>query len=170
MRTAWLHALLGLAIAWAYVSYYLRPCPLRASLPHGVWAADCTPDVLAHKRPLVLLDRAARPRDLLSTVFRWQFVRAAGPEPLAPGGQARVVARARFTLLSCAGPGDATVELWHPRGPGADPDAAVRLHMGQTLVLPPWWGARVADGAGVTALRLYDTFHLALRALLPHRP
>lgn len=157
------------AVAFVYVRYYARPCPIGAALPKGVWAADCTPEVLREKRPVVLLDRAARPIDLLSTVFRGQFVQSRAPARRPAQEAAPSVARARFTLLSCEGPGDTVVELWHPRGAGAEPDAAVRLHHGQTLVLPPWWAARAAEGAALVEIPLWDPVLAVVRLVLTTR-
>ena len=147
-----------LVVAVAYTRWHLTPsgeCTLLQTRLDSV-----TPELLAEKNPVVLLDRVTRHADLLRTVFRFQYVWAASPAAATGDWQE---ARSRFTLL-CAPPIDgydgALVDITHPRRVGGI--VRVVLRPGQTLVLPPWWWYRAEATAMPAAMpevrRLYALF------------
>ena len=148
-------------------------------------ASAVTAELLSERRPLVVEDAMVDPTDLLRTVFRWQYVRASGPEfaydlaadlaadPLAhaPALGAPVATKARFTLLYFPYPWPGgQVTIGPKRDFQATPEAAplevaVSLSTGRVLVLPPGWLYASAT-PGLTSLRLDDPVSLVFHRFL----
>ena len=158
-------AAVGLTTVYAYLRFYTTPCaPADARAVLAVHAAECTPGLLAERRPVLIQDHAARPEaDLPATVFRGMHVRADPPRDAA-GCR---VSHARFTLLfdPAADPGH--VEIRHPAR-GEQEAVRVRMRRGQTLVLPPGWVFTAPPG--VRELRLHSLFTLVFLGAWPIFP
>jgi hypothetical protein len=121
-------------------------------------AARLTPGVLASRRPIVVQDRMVDPAsELRRTAFRWQYVRAVGPD-VAP---AQAQTRARFTLLWFDAPDGGDVLIHAP--PACAEPTLVRLARGMVLVLPPGW-AYACTAAPAARLQLHDPASVLLQA------
>ena len=158
-------AILVVLVAAAHVRMYYggpgsggRTAPDAALIQASV--ADVTPDMLAERQPIVLVDELVVPdhRALRKSLFRWQGVVRARERP----GSAAGCTAARFTLLSCFDGASGTDVSIYPAARG-ELAVDVRLARGRTLVLPPrWvWSARHA----LFETDLYDCFSAALHAL-----
>jgi hypothetical protein len=139
-------------LLWVYVRYYTTPNPVPSILQTSL--DSCTPELLGEKLPVILTDRVTDHRDLLKTVFKYQYIRAGRETACKPEA---TKATARFTLLYLP---DAIlqetshVDVVHPNGTSV----RVVLRHGTTLVLPPQWTYRCGPG-GVVSVPLYDTYH-----------
>ncbi len=155
-------AILVVLVAAAHVRmYYSGPgSGGRTATLIQASVADVTPDMLAERQPIVLVDELVVPdhRALRRSLFRWQGVVRARERP----GSAAGCTAARFTLLSCFDGAHGTDVSIYPAARG-ELAVDVRLARGRTLVLPPrWvWSARQA----LFETDLYDCFSAALHAL-----
>jgi hypothetical protein len=131
--------------------------------------ASVTPDLLAERRPLVIEDGVVDPRDLLTTVLRWQTCWHSDVEACPAGVEART--DARFTALYFAAASDAqqqeqqqeqspAVVIEQRSRPGQE--TAVLLHDARVLLLPP--GYRYRPLSTALRIRAHDPFTVLLSA------
>jgi hypothetical protein len=158
-----------------YTRYYMTPTdhPELLQTPLSL----CSPELLAEKNPILITDRLVKHEDILSTVFKYQYVYASKRETIGGRDRAKdangmikgVNTRARFTILF-SDTEDAFVDISHPTIGGV---TRVVLRSHETLVLPPMWivgevgrwvgGAELGGAIQLHMIQVYDIFHLLFK-------
>lgn len=142
---------LAILFVVAYLRYYITPSRVPQIIQCHL--ANCTPELLREKNPIVFQERLVDPTDLPSTVFRCQHIWTHKPDPVAPKSTHKTTAR--FTVYHCGNAHASHIDVAHPRSMSSSP-VRVIMRLGTTVVVPPGW--RVTCGSGVQRQELDDAF------------